>query len=110
MPIGSATIPSGAQRLSSRPGAVGAVTVALPACDSFIAESAEKRTVVAVKGGTGSETSARTGAEAAAGAAAVDGSGTGTDWQASAASIPAAANEVSRAGRARFVRWTRIVN
>src|SRR5215217_2482675 len=77
MPIGSATIPSGAQRLSSSPGASGAEIDVRPACESFIAESGDSRTVVAVNGGTGTETSARAGAEVVTGA--VDGSGTGTD-------------------------------
>ena len=77
MPIGSAIIPSGAQRLSSSPGATRADTAVRPACDSFIAESAESCTVVAVNGGTGTDTRARAGAEAAVGA--VDGSGTEAD-------------------------------
>jgi hypothetical protein len=53
------------------------LTLARPACDSARAESAENFTVVGVNGGTGTDTSARAGADAATGA--VDGSGTGID-------------------------------
>src|SRR5215211_5088578 len=62
MPIGSAIIPSGAHRLSSRPGAIWADIAVRPAWDAFIAESGVRRTFVGVNAGTGRETNARTGA------------------------------------------------
>jgi hypothetical protein len=96
MPIGSETIPSGAQRLSSRPGASGAVTLARPAFERLIAESGEYRTTVGVKGGTGSTTSGRTATEAGAEA----GDGVETDWQPSAVRRPADAIALARDGKA----------
>src|SRR5688500_17750278 len=77
MPIGSAIIPSGAQRLSSSPGATRAGAADRPACDRLIAESGDDCTVVAGHGSTGTDTRGRAGAAAATGA--VEGSGTEAD-------------------------------
>src|SRR5215211_2361343 len=82
IPIGSTTMPSGAQRLSWKPGATWADIDDRPACESLTAESGVSRTVVGVKVGIGSTTNARTGPEGCAAVEEDVGAGTGTDWQA----------------------------
>src|SRR5881628_82339 len=74
-PIGSATIDSGAQRLSSSPGATSALTAARPSFERRAAESGLSRTMLDLNAGTLSTTSARTGRDAAVGA----GAGAGVD-------------------------------
>src|SRR3982751_3725728 len=82
-PIGSATIDSGAHRLSSSPGATSALTAARPSFDQRTAGSGLSRTTLGLNAGTLSTTSARAGRDAAVGAGA--GAGAGAAWHAASA-------------------------